>query len=321
MPNTACPACCNPPRSRVISLFGQSVAVRNTRCSADGIHYLPKAEPLRLHLSIELTQFCNARCPFCIAAPTVDPQRLSLSALREVLLRLREADCVRGISFTGGEPFTDPERLDRALSLVFDIFGQEMEVAIDTNGTGLRHLPHFRDLVHVAAVHISRHHWDDGRNEALFGRPMPRGEEIAEIIARVNLTRLFVMNCMLLRGWVETPEDAHRYLNFALEAGAFKVAFITGAAVNPWIAGHLVPFEEVLLPSDSDMLYTRGYQDYELCHCQDGVYVGPGGRLIEFYGRETANKPCDYTRGLVLYPDGRLTLGFRGPAVFQASGT
>ena len=310
--------CCSMSRSAKIKLLGREIAVKNYICSPDGVHYRPKEGRIRLQLSILLTRYCDARCPFCIAAPTDDPAALDPAALEKILRLLRQEDRVRGISITGGEPFTRPELLDQAVSMSFRFFGHAMEVTINTNGTGLAHLCGIRELEHVDTVHISRHHWLDSRNEALFGRRMPSAEELRAHIAAVPLKGLFVLNCMLLRGWVEKPEDARRYMDFAIGLGASKVSFITGTPVNDFVRQRRVPYEAVLRDDDPSLLFTRGFRDYSCCRCRDGVYVSPQGRLIEFYGRHTEPGGCDYCRGLVLTPEGALTAGFGGPVLYRA---
>ncbi len=305
-------------KSRRVTILGKEVDLKSYVCSPDGVHYRPKEDRIRLQLSILLTRYCDARCPFCIAAPTDDPQTLSLSALEKTLLLLREEDRIRGISITGGEPFSQPELLDQAVSMIFRIFGYAMEITIDTNGTGLEHLSRIRELSHVDTVHISRHHWLDRENEALFGRPMPSGQELRSAIASVGIRDLFVLNCMLLQGFVETPEDAHRYMDFAIDTGVPKVSFITGTPVNDFVRQRRVIYEDVLRADDPSLLFTRGYCDYGYCRCQDGVYVSPRGKLIEFYGRHSEPGGCDYCRGLVLSPDGKLSAGFGGPVLYQA---
>ena len=318
MRNTDSLPCSDVPRSKRVTILGKEVDLKSYVCSPDGVHYRPKTGRIRLQLSILLTRFCDAHCPFCIAAPTDDPRTLSLPALEKTLLLLKKEDCVRGVSITGGEPFSRPELLNEAVSLIFRVFGYGMEITLDTNGTGLEHLRGIRDLAHVDAVHISRHHWLDEKNEALFGRPMPSGEALREAVLSVGIRDLFVLNCMLLKGYVETPEDAHRYLDFAIETGAAKVAFITGTPVNGFVRQRRVSYQDVLRADDPALLFTRSYRDYSFCCCQDGVYASPQGKLIEFYGRHSEPGGCDYCRGLVLTPEGQLTAGFGGEVLYQA---
>ena len=318
MPNTDCFPYSDAQKFSRVTLLGKEVELKNYVCSPDGVHYRSKVGQIRLQLSILLTRFCDAACPFCIAAPTDDPRVLDLGALEKVLLLLRKEDRVRGISITGGEPFSQMAVLNEAVSMIFRIFGYAMEITIDTNGTGLGHLRGIRDLAHVDTVHISRHHWLDRKNEELFGRPMPSGEELREAIASVGIRDLFVLNCMLLRGYVETPEDAHRYMDFAIDTGAGKVSFITGTPVNAFVREKRVIYEDVLRAGDPSLLFTRGFQDGTYCRCQDGVYVSPCGQLMEFYGRHSEPGGCAYCRGLVLTPDGTLMAGFGGPVLYQA---
>ncbi len=318
MQNTDFYPCSDPGPGKRVQILGKELSLKSYVCSPDGVHYRPKEGRIRLQLSILLTRYCNAHCPFCIAAPTSDPRSLEISALEKTLLLLRKEDRVRGISITGGEPFSRPELLNDAITLIYQIFGYGMEITIDTNGTGLRYLAEIRDLQHVDTVHISRHHWLDEKNEELFVRSMPSGEALREAIASIGIRDLFVLNCMLLRGYVETPEDVHRYLDFAIETGVPKVSFITGTPVNGFVREHRVAYEEVLRPDDPSLLFTGGFRDYAYCRCQDGVYVSPRGRLIEFYGRHSEPGGCEYCRGLVLTPEGTLTAGFGGEVLYQA---
>ena len=303
------------PRYREIDLLGTRIRVKGYVCAPEGEAYRPKPEKIKLQLTILLTRYCDAHCPFCIAAPTTDPTRVDPDRLRGTLMRLLEADCVRGISVSGGEPFTDARLLDEIIRLVFEVFGYGMEVTLDTNGSGIRRLQALRDLYRLDTVHISRHHWDDTRSGQIFGRQMPTADELREVIRSVACPDLFVLNCLLLRSGVCTPEDAHRYLDFALELGAGKVAFITASAVNVWTAEHRVSFDEVLRDEDPCLLFTRGYRDFARCRCRDGVYLSPRGRLIEFYGRCTENSGDGYCTGLVIEPDGTLRAGFTGPII------
>ena len=305
-------------RFRRERLLGQEVDLKSYICSPDGVNYPPREGRIRLQTSIVLTRYCDAHCPFCIAEPHTDPQALDLAALEKILLLLHEEDRVRGISITGGEPFSQPELLDRVVSMIFDIFGYVIEVTIDTNGTGLGYLDSIRDLVHVDTVHISRHHWLDEKNDELFGCRMPTADELRSTIASVGMRDLFVLNCMLLKGYVETPDDAHRYLDFAIGTGAPKVSFITGTPVNGFVRQRRAPFEDVLRKDDPSMLLTQSFRDHSHCHCQDGVYVSPQGKLIEFYGRHTEPDGCKYCRGLVITQEGTLTEAFGGRVLYRA---
>ena len=307
-------------RSREVTILGAPVRVKNYLCSRNGGEYRMKPERAPVQLSILPTRLCNARCPFCIAAPTDDPAKIDPDRLEPMLKALAAEGSVRGVTITGGEPCLDMDLLDRILRMCFDAFGGRLEVTLDTNGSGLQALTRLRDLYRINAIHISRHHWDDGINDRIFGRQMPAAAELRDVLHGIACPGLFVLNCMLLKGYVETAEDAHRYMDFAIETGAGKVSFITGSPVNPWIAERVVLFDDVLRDGDPSILFTQEFRDFDLCRCRDGVYVSPRGQLMEFYGRQTCQDQCGYCRGLVIGPDGALRAGFSGEILYPRGG-
>ena len=294
-----------------MKLFGQRVTVKNYICARDGEPYRLK-QGIRLQLTIQITRYCSAGCPFCIAAPThqrgtVDPDRL-----REILRCLRRENIVRGVSITGGEPFAYPDAVNWTIGEVFSELGPETEVSVTTNGEGLIHLKEIEDLEKVANIHISRHHWDDRKNNLVFRKKMPGAAELREAIRAVPYREMIVLNCMLLKGYVDSPENVHRYLDFALEIGAPKTGFFTAYPVSRWTAENRVRFDAVLRREDPALLFTRGYRDGPYCRCQDGVYVAADGRITEFYGRQPEQIQSSCCRGLVITPEGELRTGFGG---------
>lgn len=315
MPNTCCPSSCEAPRLRSVTLMGKQLLVKDYICSADGVHYPPKPEKIKTQLSITPTDFCAASCPFCIAKNTRSTARIDLKKLENALQQLRDAEIVRGVSITGGEPFTDVKLLDDVIMLVFDVLGPDTEISLNTNGFALHRMHELRALSRLDALHISRHHDNDAHNDRLFGMKMPGREELKRILHSVPYRDLFVLNCLLLQDGIGTAEDAHRYLDFAIDVGAGKVAFITPTPVNAWVAKRRVDYRQVLRGDDPALLFTRGYTDYDVCRCQDGVYASGDGRIIEFYGRSTTPTDCTYCRGFVYGADNHLRVGYGGEII------
>ena len=304
-------------RTRVIDVLGTPLRVRACACAQDGGDPRPLEGHIRLQLSILPSSWCMADCPFCIAAPHDRMNAMDLKRLEHVLLRLKDADLLRGVTITGGEPFADVKRVDRIVSMLFGIFGTDLEITLNTNGCAIERIGEIRELVHVDTIHVSRHHYDDEINRKLFGTDaVPDAETLKRAMHSVSFRDLFVMNCMLLRDHIGTAQEVHRYLDFAIETGAGKVAFITGTPVNDYMRRQRVEYEDVIRRDDPAFLFTRSFRDYEWCRCQDGVYCSEAG-LIEFYGRRTDARGCDYCRGLVYGPDNLLRAGFNGPVIAE----
>ncbi len=303
---------CEIEKTADISIFGKTLAVKNYVCSKNGCPYKEKEKPIKLQLSICPTSFCGGRCPFCVAAETKGKREfLDIKKLEKTLLPLHEQNILRGIGITGGEPFTDVGLLNDIVELIFDIFGIEFEIYINTNGSGLRDMHKLRHLEYIDTIHISRHHYDDERNRRYFLLPdIPGEQELTELVKSVNDPQLFVYNCLLLKDGIGTKEDMAKMLEFAARTGVPKVGFVTPMPVNEYVKKNMVGYTELFDREDDRFLFTASYRDFEFCHCQDGLYFSQGGKLVELYGRETAFGNAPYVRGMVYNADNVLRTGF-----------
>lgn len=313
MANTSsCPSC-EQSRMRTVSVLGKEVAVKGYICSPDGVHYRQKGSDTRLQLSVLPHSYCPAACPFCIATHTKEHRHIDTVKFERVMRRLNEEKLVRGVKITGGEPFEEFELLREVIDILFDVFGENLELSVSTNGMWLNRIHELRRLPRIDTFHISRHHYDDSVNRALFGgAAVPSAEELKEVLHSITFPDIFVLNCMLLKDYIHSPEEARRFLDFAIEVGASKVGFMCCTPVNAFAGEQAIRFESVLRDGDPSLLFTRGFYDYEYCHCRDGVYASDDGRLIEFYGRDSAACQPSYCRGLVYDSDNYLKDGFNG---------
>ena len=317
MLNTNCLLSCEDiKRTRLITVLGKEIEVKNYICSKDGINYKEKPKQTKLRLSICPTSFCAAYCPFCIATEIKKQNRIDLKKLEYVLRELKRDDLIFTTSITGGEPFTDIELLNEVISMVFDIFGKDMELSLNTNGFALNEIHRVKHLELLESVHVSRHHYDDKINESIFGIRMPSANELKEIFASVHIDDLFVLNCMLLKDYINGPEEAHKMLDFASFVNAYKISFIECSPANSYCIEQAVKYDDALKKDDPSLLFTRGFQDFEFCRCSDGIYVAKDGSIMEFYGRSTKPDGCQYCRGLVFGSDNHLRSGFNGDIIY-----
>lgn len=133
-------------------------------------------------LIIQVTDACNARCPQCEMRVTNRYQRAEVA--EDDVLRSLDAAAQRGVaavSFTGGEPFLDFERLLAWLQRAGDL-GIPL-IRTGTNGFFLRHWQHpsFEERVHRMAEQLAatrlRNLWfsidsaDTGVHETMRGLP------------------------------------------------------------------------------------------------------------------------------------------------------
>lgn len=319
----SCPSCDGGtlPLLRTMNVLGHPLTIRNVQCSSDGAHYRPRPAHSQLMLTILLTQWCPARCPFCIAGDHSGRRRVDLRQLERALRALRAEDALSYIAVSGGEPMSEPELLDEALCMIFEIFGERMMVGVNSNGINLDRVPRLRCLHKLDRFRISRHHWDDARNRELFGIATPPADQLRELITGAPERDLFALNCLLLRDWVGTAEAVKRHLDFIGEMGSPLAAFFTPTPVNKFARTQAVNYWDVLRGDDPALLFTRGFFDRDICRCQDGVALTSGGRLVEFYGRCThAAREQDCVRGLVYGADDVLRAGYGGEILLRPEG-
>jgi len=297
-------------KTTAFNIFGKELCVKNYKCSHNGCPYVQKDRPLKMQLSLRLTSYCGASCRFCSAACGKGIKDfLNLKYLETVLNEMKRLNAVRGISITGGEPFTDIGLLNEAIEMIFDILGVWTEVSINTNGIGLKDIHKIKRLKYVDTVHISRHHYDDEKNRAYFGIDVPDSEAIKEAVQSVYDPRIFVLNCLLLKGGIGSSKEMKNYLEWAGDIGIKKAGFITAMPVNDYAAKNRVSYKDIFVV-DEAILYTDRFDDFEYCNCRDGIYASSSGRVVEFYGRETGYGGPDFVRGFVLGPDGVLRTGY-----------
>ena len=283
--------------------------------------YILKKE-CRLWLYVNLTDKCNAACPFCInkAASKLSKGRFNTKTYEEVLGQI--IPYVYGISFTGGEPMLDIALLEEVLAITDSIAPPILEVDVVTNGTNISRLPFIKGIERFSTIHISRHAVDDARNRDLMQWNAPSAERIAECIKSLKDPGAIVFNCVLQKGGVEKIQDIYSYLDFAIETGVHNSSFIEMIRANGYCEDQFVSamgsgLISELRYSGGDSTDINGqfrvwnrFRDYEYCHCLSGDYRNNKG-ITRFYFRcPGKSNNADYCRQLVYTAENILQDGF-----------
>ncbi len=311
-----------------ISVAGKTLSVKDYDCAGagdgfselPGEDYYPVSRPA-LWLYVNVTDRCNASCPFCVSAAgphnsgVIDPVKLQAAA-RAALPH------IRGVSFTGGEPMLYPDVLDEAAARLSEILPDECEMDLATNGTRLEKLPDLACFGRISSIHLSRHFADDSTNRELMGGPVPSAAEIREFITGLPDPGKIVLNCVLQKGFVDDISKVAEYLDFAISAGVRNTSFITMFCANGYCASHMISAVSFPVVTDSECeewnrkhpdsafkVWNR-HMDHDFCRCMSGTYRNASG-LTRFYFRcpGTGSAP-PYCRQLVYTADDRLQDGF-----------
>jgi molybdenum cofactor biosynthesis enzyme MoaA len=292
----------------VIQLFGKDVRIKNYYCSSN-INKIPRSES-KLHLYIKVTDACPATCSYCGNRGMEDYGNIDIGKLKYVLEHLHSQNRLHGVSISGGEPMLNFNKVNEIINTIVDTTGIR-NISISTNGHNIKKILDFDNVDKLESVHISRHHYSDEVNKQIFGVNTANVSDIRYVIERLKNTKLLVLNCLLMKKYINNLVEVKRFLDFAGELNVFKAGFVSLMKVNDFSIDNFINFNEIFNNLDECFLRANHFYDQHICECCDGIYYSEkNGTLTEFYARMTKELNCDYTRQLVYTSDNRLTTGF-----------
>lgn len=292
----------------------RNLKVKDYYCAAEDGKYIVR-EDNKLWLYINITDTCNANCPFCVNPPRVGgPSKFSVDMFRKTLLNI--SSFVYGISITGGEPMLYPELVDEVAAVVTEIMGTNVELDLVTNGTSWEKIPELKMLDVFESIHVSRHKTGDAENAALMGVKTPTISELKTLVSQLEDPAKIVLNCVMQKGGVSNCADMAEYLEMAAWAGVKNTSFIGFFLANQFCKDNYVSPASIDLSCDPRFRVWNKFFDYDFCSCSSGDYFSENG-WVRFYYRCPGTKKADYCRQLVYTADNKILDGFGGKELFK----
>lgn len=310
-----------------ILINNKTIAIKDHYCcpcegdfeSTDGTGYYLHDDP-GLWLYINITDRCNADCPFCANGDrnltgSIDPAKFH-NALQTF------SQYVSGVSFTGGEPMLDPLLLCTLIGIADELVDRNVEFDMVTNGTNLERLPFMPVLSRLSTIHISRHAIDDYDNRKIMKwNEAPTWKIIRKTAADLSDPGAVVLNCVLQKGGVQNMEDVCAYLDKAIEAGIQNTSFITMMPANTFcIDNHIDPDTFAVMTEDGVRFFNNTHdskitvwnrmRDHDYCRCLSGTYETTAGRTRFYFRCPGGSRAEDYCRQLVYTAGNTLQDGF-----------
>ena len=295
-------------------------------CSCDsnydplaGEAYYPRENP-RLWLYVNVTDRCNAACPFCVNKKRNTVESIDLERYRDALKIA--APYVSGVSFTGGEPMLDPNLLDTMIGIADSIIDSNTEFDMVTNGTNLELLPGLTNLSRFSTIHISRHSIDDEENRSLMRwSGAPGWDTIKRTVAGLADPGAVVLNCVLQKNGVHDMDGVCAYLDKAIEAGICNTSFITMMQANAFcIDNYISPDEFAVITDEQVKAFNSSHdskisiwnrtRDHDFCRCLSGSYETAAGRTRFYFRCPGTDMRAEYCRQLVYTSDNKLQAGW-----------
>jgi len=295
-----------------LQIGSAKLTVKDYHCASKDNVYIRK-DAIKLWLYINLSNRCNAHCPFCVnASVNTVCTEISIAKLRHTLERIK--DVVSGVSITGGEPMLFPDLVDEAAAVVTDVLGPDTQLELVTNGTRLPEVSFLQTESRFSSIHISRHCIQDADNAALMCTTAPTWNQIKKFISELKDPAKVVLNCVLQKGGVDSSEAARSYLELAAWAGVKNVSFVGMFQANQYCRDHYVSPPILNFRQDPGFAIWNQYHDYTFCSCSSGDYLSEHG-YIRFYYRCPGVDQADYVRQLVYDYNDQLLAGFGGSII------
>lgn len=294
-----------------IWIGNQLLSIKDYYCSG-GSGYFPRTDR-KLWLYVNLTDICNGNCPFCInpgRKAGISP--FDMGTFQDTLNRVREH--VYGISLTGGEPMLTPYLVDDAVGAIADVFRNGEEIDLVTNGFQFDNILKLKNQASIFSIHLSKHRLSDDANDAFFGFHTVSWNELNQILSRLDDPGAIVLNCVVMKGGIDSVSQVKAYLEKASATGVRNVSFIGMNRCNSFCEEHYLDPFDLKLDEDPQIHIWSRYADYDYCHCMSGSYDGETCS-IRFYLRGMGKACAAYTRQLVYTEDNRLLAGFGGKEI------
>ncbi|MBR3898474.1 MAG: radical SAM protein [Bacilli bacterium] len=298
-----------------IKLFNQQLTVKNELCSEDPKDIKLSSSKLRLY--IKLTDDCNAHCGFCANQNSQDYGNIDMDKLKYVITYLLSKDKLHGISITGGEPLTHPDKLFQIFDLIYKL-NPNIEVQLSTNGYNLLKLLEYDNINKLESIHISKHHYNDEINYEIFkSKNIASSDDISKLSQSLEDKQIININTIIMKEYISNLKEIKNMLEHTAQLGVYKNGFVSLIRCNEFAKQKYINFNEIF--NNLDKSFFKGHHFYHrnYCECLCGMYLTKNNKLIEFYARMINNNPCPYTSQLVYTSDNKVTAGFSKKIIYK----
>lgn len=196
----------------------------------------------RITLESIITRKCNAKCSFCISEMAGTPKK-ELNNDDYILFTenvIKEFKKNSNLNFdmrvSGGEPLLFFDRLKRILKTLEKNYVNAYRV--NTNGSMLKDSKYVEMLQHYSKnqpfnLDVSRHHFNDERNNELFKRKIISSDELAEVNQKLNGN--IILRSLIMDGYIDSVEKIKKFIDHFHKKGfnIFSFKSLNDSLNNP----------------------------------------------------------------------------------------
>ena len=291
-----------------LEIFGREIPLRTHQCSLFGNEPNPVNEAY-VNLYVR-TKFCNSKCEFCTFANTA--QKFNREKYLKVLEELKGKIAVRKIAFTGGEPTLYWEQFKDMVYTGHEML-PEASVSMNTDGLRLKRLFDDPILNIINNIAISRHHYDDDKNNEIFKTKTPSTEELKWAAAKAENPYQLQISCNLIKGYIDSKDEVFKMLEWVNGLEINNVGLVSLMPVNKYSRDHFINFNVRDLIGENFNV-TKEWAYKNSCQCTNYVYFPDNTRQpMRVYHKNTYN-PFDINE-TIIFDGENVLLGFDGEII------
>lgn len=293
-----------------IKIFDDILEVKDYICTSDKNISITCNPSLRLY--VKLTDYCIADCPFCANKNSRNFGNLDINKLVYVINYLYENNYLHSVSFTGGEPLLEIDKLFKMLDEIYAI-NDKILVQISTSGYNLKELANYNRINNLESIHISHHHYDEEKNKEIFNsKKVATGEDIIYLQDKLDDKKIININTLVMKGYIDSLEEIKKNLNYVGNLDIYKNGFVSLMKCNAYSKEKFINYNDIFNNLDNNFFKGHKFYSKKYCECVDGIYLTDNNKLVEYYARMIKETTCPYITQLVYTSDNRLLDGFNG---------
>lgn len=285
-------------------IFGTTINLRSEYCTKDNSCDVWEVTEPYVNIYVRLQNNCNAACKFCEFRG--EHQNFDLKKFLTIIDLINTKVKINKVSFTGGEPTLNIRLLKVVINIIRHV-RKDAFIVVNTNGVNLPKLVG----LDIDSIAMSRHHYDDAKNNEILGFNAPS----KEMIAAFPNKNVLHLSCNLVRGYIDSEEEVIKYLEFCNEVGVDDVGLVSLMGVNDYCKEHFKDFNDFDFSEYKNMLRNRTWNNKDCCRCANYLYASnSNANIVKMYSRYYV-KPHD-VEGQLVFDGQYLKTGFNGEIIY-----
>lgn len=285
-----------------MQIFGKDILLKRFSCNQEetpGQRIKP-----HVNLFVKVTTGCNAKCLFCSNADAIAIKRaFNIQKLENIIEELHNNGIkVNRLNITGGEPAVVPSLVVDILELMKKPQFAMIHVHLNTNGL----LPSSQMLMREKrwdSISMSLHHYNHSKLSELYGCLIPETSLRFDDIEMEKINA----SCNLIKGYVDSPIEAAKMLDYAIDLNLHRIGFVALMKVNDYCRERFVDLEEIHLDTIPHVYFLKSMNRGSNCKCSNYLY-NRNLKILEIYMRNYSNPK--YCESSLVYDGEYLRQGF-----------